>query len=238
MSRRRRSGGIGAAAALLSLLLAAGGYWANERGLLDLPDAVQQDEPASLSAAEAQAALTVLAQLPVKQDAGRNGYERELFGQRWADVDHNGCDTRNDILARDLTQVQHKPGTRQCVVTAGVLADPYTGRTITFSKTDAAAVQIDHVVSLSNAWRTGAQSLSPEARAALANDPTNLLAVDGPTNQDKGDKDAAQWQPPRVAARCALAARQVDVKRKYGLWVDPPERDALERELKRCATPR
>jgi len=223
---------------LLSLILATGGYWAHQRGLLELPSAERTDEPASLSPAEAQAALTALAQLPVRQDAGRNGYDRALFGQRWADVDHNGCDTRNDILARDLTQVQRKPGTRGCVVTAGVLADPYTGRTITFSKADAASVQIDHVVSLSNAWRTGAQALSPEARAALANDPLNLLAVDGPTNQDKGDKDAAQWQPPRVVARCALAARQIEVKRRYSLWVDPPERDALERELRRCATSR
>lgn len=96
--------------------------------------------------------MALLATLEVKGRAPNTGYERDLFGASWADVDRNGCDTRNDILNRDLTGQSFKPGTRDCVVISGQLADPYTARTLTFTKPDAGAVQIDHVVALSNAW--------------------------------------------------------------------------------------
>ena len=181
-------------------------------------------------------ASTTLAQLPVKGRAPRTGYEREQFGQRWADVDRNGCDQRNDVLARDLEGETFKPGTRDCVVLTGVLHSLYTGRTILFERGPSTSddVHIDHVVALSNAWQTGAQQLDPDTRELLGNDPLNLLATEGPTNQAKGDGDAATWLPPNRAAWCPYVARQVAVKAKYGLWVTRAERDAIERVLASC----
>ena len=179
---------------------------------------------------------TALASLAVKGRAPKTGYARDQFGPAWADVDRNGCDTRNDILTRDLTQRTDRPGTRECVVLTGVLADPYTGTTINFERgqTTSTKVQIDHVIALSDAWQKGAQKLSAEQRKALANDPLNLLAVDGPTNGRKSDGDAATWLPPRKAYRCTYVARQIAVKRKYSLYVTKGEKDAMQRVLSSC----
>ena len=143
-------------------------------------------------------AVTTLATLTIKGRAPRTGYDRDLFGQAWADVDRNGCDTRNDILRRDLTRYTLKAGTHGCLVLKGTLNDPYTGTTISFVRGQGTsnAVQIDHVVALSDAWQKGAQQWSQTRRTAFANDPLNLLAVDGPTNLRKGDGDAATWLPP------------------------------------------
>lgn len=192
-------------------------------------------EPSALSPAPTGAAAA-LATLPVREAGARDGYSRDAFGPRWSDVDRNGCDQRNDVLARDLTQVTVEPGTHDCVVLTGRLRDPYTGATIAFRRGEGTSddVQIDHVVSLSNAWQTGASGWDEGRREAFANDPLNLLAVDGPTNQSKGDSDAASWLPPREQARCAFAARQVAIKRKHGLWVTPAERDALAAVLQTC----
>jgi hypothetical protein len=180
--------------------------------------------------------VTTLATLTVTGRAPRTGYDRSLFGQAWADVDRNGCDTRNDILRRDLTGITLKPGTHGCLVLAGTLADPYTGTTIAFvrGRGTSNAVQVDHVVALSDAWQKGAQRWSTVTRTAFANDPLNLLAVDGPTNQRKGDGDAATWLPPRRVVRCAYVARQIAVKRRYGLSVTGAERDAMVRVLTAC----
>lgn len=171
---------------------------------------------------------------PVKGSAPKTGYDRVAdFGEAWLDVDGNGCDTRDDILARDLTGVVRRGS---CTVVSGTLDDPYTGTRIAFERgvDTSARVQIDHVVPLMDAWRTGAQALSQEAREHLANDPLNLVAVDGPTNQQKGAGDAATWLPPAKGYRCTYAARQVAVKSAYGLWVVPAERAALERILAAC----
>ena len=176
----------------------------------------------------------MLATLAVKGRAPKTGYDRALFGPAWADTDRNGCDTRNDILARDLTGETFRAGTRNCVVLTGQLAEPYTGRTVSFTKQDANAVQIDHVVALSDAWQKGAQPWAAGKRLAFANDPLNLLAVDGPANGAKSDGDAATWLPPNKGYRCAMVARQVAVKAKYGLWAVPPERDAIVRVLSSC----
>lgn len=186
--------------------------------------------------ARAGTALALLDTLEVKGRAPKTGYERERFGQSWADVDRNGCDTRNDILRRDLVDVVLKAGTGGCKVLRGTLHGPYTGTTIAFvSGPDTSAdVQIDHVVALSDAWQKGAQSLSADERAAFANDPLNLLAVDGPTNQSKSDGDAATWLPPNKAYRCPFVARQVAVKAEHGLWVTAAERDAIARVLADC----
>lgn len=178
------------------------------------------------------AAVKTLASLPVKGRAPKTGYDRALFGTAWYDVDRNKCDTRNDVLRRDLTAITPTTG---CIVKAGTLRDPYTNRLIHWARGPySRAIEIDHVVSLSNAWQTGAQTITPERRLALANDPLNLLAVDGPTNQAKKDGDAATWLPPYKAYRCRYVSRQIAVKAKYGLWVTPAERDAMSRTLATC----
>lgn len=193
------------------------------------------------SAPDVAHSFPALEALPVQGRAPKTGYSREAFGERWTDdvtVDggRNGCDTRNDILGRDLIDVVFKPGTRDCLVLSGLLNDPYTNTQIAFQRGEDTSplVQIDHVVSLSNAWQTGAQQLSAEQRRDFANDPRNLLAVDGPTNQRKGDGDAATWLPPNTAFRCEYVQRQIDVKAAYGLWVTQPEKEAMVRVLGAC----
>lgn len=179
-------------------------------------------------------AADLVDQLTVKGRGPKTGYARGQFGPAWADVDRNGCDTRDDILNRDLTAKQWRVGTHGCVVIAGVLADPYTGRSIPFAKADAAAVQIDHVVALSDAWQKGAAGWSAGQRLVFANDPLNLLAVDGPSNASKSDGDTATWLPPDKSYRCRFVARQVAVKAKWELSVTPAERDAMTRVLGKC----
>ena len=199
----------------------------------------------TLTAGQVHVALATLAALPVKGRAPKTGYARAAFGPAWSDdVDveggHNGCDTRNDVLRRDLTAELLKPGTHGCVVLSGTLADPYTGHTIVFARgrSSSSKVQIDHVVALGDAWVTGAQQLTPTQRTTLANDPLNLLAVDGPTNSAKGDADAASWLPPNKAFRCTYVARQVAVKQRYHLWVTPAERAQIARILSSCVPAR
>ncbi|KSU66218.1 deoxyribonuclease [Arthrobacter sp. NIO-1057] len=161
----------------------------------------------------------------MKGRAPKTGYDRDLFGRGWGDPDRNGCDTRNDILARDLDVDTFKDGTRACVVLTGTLVDPYTDTTIDFVRGQGTsnAVQIDHVVALSDAWQKGAQQLSAEQRLEFANDPLNLLAVDGPTNASKGDSDAATWLPPNRGFWCEYVTRQIEVKHKYDLWMTKAE---------------
>ncbi|OFU57628.1 calcium-binding protein [Corynebacterium sp. HMSC11H10] len=184
---------------------------------------------------------SALNQLEIKGRAPKTGYARDEFGQRWSDdisaeFGHNGCDTRNDILNRDLINKEYKPNTRDCVVLSGQLLDPYTGTMIEFQRgrDTSSAVQIDHVVALSDAWQKGAQQLSPEVRQDFANDPLNLLAVDGPANQQKRDSDAASWVPANKPFRCQYVARQVAVKQKYNLWVTQAESDAIDHWLSTC----
>lgn len=194
------------------------------------------DARSSISAAKAGSALAALNTLAVKGRAPKTGYARDLFGQAWADVDRNGCDTRNDVLRRDLQPSVLRSGTHGCLVLSGTLRDPYTGTTIAFvrGQSTSSLVQIDHVVPLSDAWQKGAQQWPTSRRTALANDPLNLLAVDGLTNQHKSDGDSATWLPPNKAYRCPYVARQIAVKVKYGLWVTGAERDALGRILATC----
>ena len=181
-------------------------------------------------------ALEQLASIPIKGRAPKTGYDREQFGPAWADVDHNGCDTRNDILARDLVDVVYKDGTKECVVASGTFHDPYTGATISFVRgnTTSTAVQIDHVVALSDAWQKGAQQLSAEERRQLANDPLNLMAADGPANGAKSDGDAATWLPSNKGFRCEYVARQTAVKAEYRLWMTQAEHDAIAKVLSDC----
>ena len=193
-------------------------------------------QAAAFSQASEVTATSVLMTLPVKGRAAKTGYTRAQFGQTWADVDRNGCDTRNDMLKRDLTEIVFKIKTRNCVVESGVLLDRYSGETINFVRGNVTSmeVQIDHVVALSNAWQTGAFKLSVVQRTALANDPLNLFAVKGRLNSQKGDGDAATWLPPLKSFRCAYVAQQIAVKAKYSLWVTAPEKDAMVRILTAC----
>jgi len=186
------------------------------------------------TASGAQQSLELLATLAIKGRAPKTGYEREgQFGRAWIDVDRNGCDTRNDVLQRDLVAEVLE---EDCTVLTGTLADPYTGQSIAFVRGQATSseVQIDHVVALLNAWETGAQQLSYEVRVQFANDPLNLLAVDGRSNSQKGAGDAATWLPPATSYRCEYVSRQVQVKARYGLWVTQAEHDAVVRVLSAC----
>ena len=190
----------------------------------------------SSSTASASTAEELLNSLAVKGRAPKTGYTRAQFGATWADVNKNGCDTRNDILKRDLTNIVFRAKTHDCVVESGTLLDPYSGTTINFVKgvTSSMEVQIDHVVALSNAWQTGAFKLTLEKRTALANDPDNLLAVQGRLNSQKGDGDAATWLPPLKSIRCAYVTKQIIVKAKYSLWVTAPEKAAMLNVLSKC----
>ncbi len=174
-------------------------------------------------------ALAALAGLAVKGRAPKTGYTREQFGDGWASV--AGCDTRDRILRRDLTRKRYESD--GCRVSRGVLFDPYTGQIVRYVR-GASEVDIDHVVALSDAWQKGAQQWSYRKRVTFANDPLELLAVGSSVNRAKGDGDAATWLPPRRGFRCTYVARQIAIKRRYGLWVTAAERNAMRRVLARC----
>lgn len=180
-------------------------------------------------------ALATLEGLPVKGRAPKDNYQREAFGQAWLDVDRNGCDTRNDILRRDLTAVGFTEGSK-CRVASGAFHEPYTGEMVDFRRgpETSKAVQVDHVVALADAWQKGAQQLTLQQRQSLGNDPLNLIAADGPANQQKSASDAATWLPKNKNIRCHYVARQISVKASYGLWVTQPEKDAMKRVLDSC----
>jgi hypothetical protein len=231
--RRRNWFAAGALAAVILATTACGGAISATRQ--PSSDAVPGGS-AGHAPGYAVKAADLLTTLPVKGRAPKTGYDREEFGPAWSDTDHNGCDTRNDILARDLTNETFKPGTNNCVVATGTLADKYTGTTINFvrGQDTSSAVQIDHVVPLSDAWQKGAQQLSDDQRKELANDPLNLMAADGATNSAKGDKDAATWLPPNKTFRCEYVSKQVAVKAKYSLWVTQAEHNAIAGILATC----
>jgi hypothetical protein len=181
-------------------------------------------------------ALRSVDRLVVKGRGPMTGYSREQFGSEWADVDHNGCDTRDDMLRRDLTDRTTRPGTHGCVITSGTVVDPYTGTRIRYVRGGGDEVDIDHVVSLGDAWQKGAPRWTSSERTSFANDPLNLLAVSAHANRQKGDSDAATWLPPDKSYRCRYVARQLAVKLKYGLSATLAERDAMRRILTSCPT--
>ena len=207
------------------------------RSRLGWPPMRSGEALSSLPDTEAARQLRELAVRSADEASAVPDYDRQAFGQRWADTDHNGCDTRNDILARDLARPTFKPGTRNCVVLTGTLAEPYTGTTIQFQRGDksSALVQIDHVVALADAWRSGAWQWDAQRRQEFANDPENLLAVDGAANEDKSASSADQWLPPNAAFRCDYVKRQIAVKYAYGLSVTQAEQDAMATQLTTCS---
>lgn len=235
-TKKRRRKVLSVAFLVLSILI--GLFIDHDKVLTPLVDQIPQQNIASISDVDhtvlkqystAQAALNDLA---VKGRAPKTNYSRTQFGNGWQTS--GGCDTRNKILARDMTAVQFQGAT--CVVLSGILQDPYTGKAITFVRGEGTSekVQIDHVVALSDSWQKGAQQLTPSVREAFANDGLNLLAVDGPANMNKGDGDAATWLPSNKPIRCAYVARQISVKLVYSLWVTSAEKDAMNKVLSAC----
>jgi hypothetical protein len=195
--------------------------------------------PAATQSADFDRALAQLAELPVKGWDRHTDFTRGRFGEAWSDdVDvefgHNGCNTRDDILRRDLAELVVRPGT--CFAASGVLHDPYTGESIAFVRgpDTSDAVQIDHLVSLSDAWYKGARDWDDVRRRDFANDPRNLLAVGSKANFDKAFRDATGWLPPNIGFRCEFVARQVEVKAAYRLWVSANEKRAMAAVLSNC----
>lgn len=199
-------------------------------------EAPAEEAPAPAPApVEAGSAFAVLETLPVK-DPISGGYDRELFGASWEDVDSNGCDTRNDILLRDLENVVVDGS---CKVQKGTYADPYTATIINFDRSsgNGGGIDIDHIVALSAGWKTGASDWSAAKRLQFANDPLNLIASEAGANRAKGDKDAAEWLPSNSgnpAFNCQYVARQIAVKQKYEAWVTAPEKNAMVSVLNTC----
>lgn len=197
------------------------------------PPSVPENNPSTTTdrATTEPIALKILDTIAVKGRAPKTGYKRTQFGDGWSKI--GACDMRNIILHRDLKNVVVSG---DCKIASGSLEDPYSGKLIEFTRGEQTSddVQIDHIVALSNAWQTGAQQLTLNERIALANDPLELVAVDGGANQAKGDGDVATWLPPNKPFRCQYVARQIAVKSKYNLWVTPAESDAMRRVLGDC----
>ncbi len=171
-----------------------------------------------------------LAKLKNAPPDSMSGYSRQEFGTAWKDVDHNGCDTRDDILSRDLEKVTRRD---KCTVVSGNLDDPYTGNTIEFAKARATLVQIDHIFPLGLAWRMGAAQWSKDKRTQLANDRDNLLAVSGRPNEQKGDKGPSEWQP-RTQYQCVYAEKFIGVADEYQLSVTEADESKLSDMLDGC----
>ena len=214
--------------AILILVVAGVGVWASQITQPEIQTIKTSTQRELFGDSNAKAEL---GKLEVKGRAPKTGYTRKQFGNGWGKI--NGCSVREVILARDLTDEKID---EKCRVLSGILNDPYTGQTIHFQRGEKSSskVQIDHVVALSDAWQKGAQQLSAEEREKLANDPLNLLAVDGPANQAKGDGDAATWLPSNKPFRCQYVARQIAVKRRYRLWVTEAEKSAMSSILEKC----
>lgn len=204
---------------------------------LDNPDGTKPGLAPVSSAGDKAKAVALIKKVRTKGRGPKTGYDRDEFGYAWMDnapggipFSHNGCDTRDDVLKRDGEDVVFRSGSN-CVLKSMTLADPYTGKEIEWTKTDAAAVQIDHVMPLSYDWQMGAAQWNEGKREAIANDPLNLIPVDGPTNGAKGDSGPATWLPPNKAIRCAYAVRVAQVSLKYDLPVTTADKAAM---LKQC----
>jgi hypothetical protein len=178
----------------------------------------------------------------VPERARRYDYRRPAFGDAWTDdndapLGHNGCDTRDDILNRDLVDKTYV-SIKRCpdAVATGTLHDPYTNTTINFARGAKVgeAVQIDHIVPLAYAWDMGAYNWPFPERLRFANDPANLLAVEGQANQDKGDSPPAQWMPPNAAFACQYAMQFIAVLRGYQLPADQASAGVLRQAAATC----
>ncbi|WP_328816196.1 HNH endonuclease family protein [Nonomuraea cypriaca] len=182
-------------------------------------------------------ARDLIQRLRVKGLGPNTGYRRTRYGENWADTAsgvpyaRNGCRTRDDLLARDGRDVRYRAGSR-CEVVSMELEDPYTGRLIRWHKDDADEVQVDHVVPLNYGWRMGAPRWPMSKRLDFANDPLNLLPVEGDANEQKDASGPAGWLPPQRRIRCAYATRFAQVAFKYNLPVTPADKKAMLAECR------
>jgi hypothetical protein len=205
-------------------------------GVFSVATIPQLAQAATFATATEVTASSALSTLAVKGRAPKTGYDRDaLFGD-WADPDGNGCDARNDVLARDLTNKVFGTGSDRCLVLSGTLIDPYSGKKIDFMRGQGTStlVPIDHVVAVSDAWQKGAFKWDATKRINFYNDPLNLMATQRSLNSQKKDGDAATWLPPMKSYRCAYVAQQIAVKAKYGIWVTKAEKEAMVRILSAC----
>jgi hypothetical protein len=179
-------------------------------------------------------AINELEKLSIHEHASKTGYARDQFLSSGAWNKWQDCNTREKILGRDLDEIIYDAN--GCTVLAGILHDPYTGKTIDFQRgtSTSSAVQIDHIIALSNAWKTGAQDWTFAKRNQFANDDLNLIAADGPANMQKSDHDASEWLPSNKSFRCEYVARQIAVKLKYMLWAVRAEYDTMKNILSGC----
>lgn len=177
-------------------------------------------------------AVGLLATLAVADGGDVPGFSGDLFAWN-SDTDGNSCDTRDDVLRRDLTSVVLQAGTDGCVVLRGTLTSPYSGQQVDMDH-ESGTVEIDHLVPLEDAWRHGASGWSPEMRATFANDPLNLVTVLADDVSLKAGAGAAEWLPTDDGYRCEYVARQVAVKKKYELTVSADEADAMGTVLRAC----
>ncbi|GHD14990.1 lipoprotein [Streptomyces violarus] len=205
---------------------------------LDNPDGTKPGLAAITSTADRARARAVIEKVGTKGRGPRTGYERDEFGYAWKDsaprdvpFSHNGCDSRNDLLKRDGEDLRFRSGS-DCVVMALTLNDPYTGKVIEWTKSRATKVQIDHVMPLSYDWQMGASRWTKDKRESIANDPLNLVPVDGPTNSAKGDSGPASWLPPNKTIRCSYSVRFAQVSLKYDLPVTAADKGMM---LRQCA---
>ncbi|MFG3154536.1 HNH endonuclease family protein [Streptomyces sp. NPDC048219] len=253
MRRRSRIRTAGAAGAVLTLALVAGCEGLDSDGTspsaggaeapaagqavspLRNPDGTEPGlGPVSADSDRAEA-RRLIESLKTKGRGPKTGYDRDEFGYAWMDtadgvpLARNGCDTRNDLLRRDGQEVRFRSGSN-CVVIAMTLHDPYTGTTIEWRKQKASEVQIDHVVPLSYSWQLGSSRWPESKRRQLANDPLNLIPVEGRANSAKSDSGPATWLPPSKGIRCAYAVRFAQVAVKYELAVTAPDRQAMLRQ--------
>ncbi|MGB3635905.1 MAG: HNH endonuclease family protein [Rubrobacteraceae bacterium] len=171
--------------------------------------------------------------LQVSEPGSMAGYSREKF-PHWSDAQENGwdvsdtsCDVRDAALIRDGENVQVESG---CDIVSGTWLDPFTAQTFT----DPSDIDIDHMVPLANAWRSGASSWDEVQSESYANDPDVLLSVEDNANQEKGDKGPEAWKPPNEAEWCSYAKQWIGVKAKYELSVNEQEKQALVEMLNGC----
>ena len=242
---RRRNLWSGLAAAGIAVALVAGVHYApgntpacslSVSAAPGITDQLRHDGLVTGATINDTAVRKLLAKIPATAAAPTTAYDRDSFGPAWADTDRNGCDQRNYVLARDLTAVTYKPGTHDCVVLTGTLADPYTGHEISFTRgsTTSTAVQIDHMVPLSWAYQHGASTWTEQRREQLATDLNNLTAVDGPSNESKSDQGPATWLPPAASYACTYVTRFTYVVHRYELTLDTADRAAIARTLDTC----
>ncbi|MFJ2847983.1 HNH endonuclease family protein [Streptomyces rubiginosohelvolus] len=204
-------------------VVAATAALAATSALFTAPSA-QAAMPTPVSAATAR---TYLGQLTVGAEGSSSGYSRDKF-PHWI-TQSGACDTREVVLKRDGTNVQQNSS---CQATSGSWHSPYDGATWSA----ASDVDIDHMVPLAEAWRSGASSWTTAQRQSFANDLTRpqLIAVTDNVNQSKGDKDPAEWMPPSSSYKCTYVRAWVHVKKQYNLSVDSAEKSALQSALNGC----